>query len=221
VVEDCSTVSQVAPVDCARTTFRVAARDLGLDGIAGDAVLDGSPKPPAGAEPAETVFIGTDLRRLDDQLRDAVVNGQRPGLQVTSLGRQGFHESPLVGWLLGAVTIAGSMGALALLLHLSGQAAQLARARRRLSWLGVGDDLLQRLAAAEAMSVVLVVGLGCAAIGAVDSWLFVEVDHQGAFPGAVVGLVVAAVVGAAGVSAAVAAASARLPEAHRGFTPRR
>jgi hypothetical protein len=210
VIGECGAVSAVAPVHCDGATFHVAARDLGLDGFAGDVILDGSSHLPDGAERAETVFVGSDIRRLDDQLRGAVVNGQRPGLQVSSLGRQGFRESPLVGWLLGAVTIAGAMGILALLLHLSGQAAQLARARRRLGWLGVGDGLLQRLAAAEAMSVVLVVGLGCAGIGAVESWLFVGVDHQGAFPSAVVGLVVAGVVGAAAVSAAVAAATASI-----------
>lgn len=211
LVGSCGDLARVLPgTTCGPHGFRAPSGPLALGGIARGPELVGFPTPPSGAELESTLFVGRDLVQLDAALRSAVVNGDRPGLQVSTPGRVPVHRSPLVAWLLGGMVIAGAIGALALLLHLAGQAAQIAGSLAGLGRLGADGSVLRRAAAGEAASVVLAVGLGGTVIGTCNSWLFTQVDHHGEVPVAVIGLVVLGVAMAGCVSAATAAASVSL-----------
>lgn len=148
-----------------------------------------------------------DAGRLEEVLRSYAVNGDRPGVQVVVPGRSASHESPLVQWILGSAALAGLVGTGALGLHLATHAAELARSRARLVALGADITFLRRLAAAEAGGSVAIVGLGCTAVGAINSWMFVQRDATARVPYGVIGavLVVVALASAvAGLAAALA-----------------
>lgn len=122
---------------------------------------------PPSAEVVSTFFLSEDGDRIENELRAFVVNAPRSGMQVLTPGRSVFHESPLVDWILGAATLAGIVGAMALILHLAGQAARLAPTRLRLLALGCERRLVRRLAGTEAGLSVAAVGLSCTAVGTV------------------------------------------------------
>ncbi|MDP1820104.1 MAG: hypothetical protein Q8K58_09480 [Acidimicrobiales bacterium] len=204
VVGDCRTLgSHVKLEACAAGAFSVPAGALGI----GPGPLAGSATRPTDAEPHSTLFISDDPTATEALLRAHVLNADRPGRQVAVPGRELTHESPLVQWILGAGLLAGVVGVLALALHLSGQAADLARSRIRLVALGADRALVRRLAGVEAALSLLLVGLGCATVGTVSSWLFVQVDGQASLPIGVIALVVAGVLAGAALSGAAAGVS--------------
>jgi hypothetical protein len=113
----------------------------------------------------------------------------------------------LVGWILGSATVAGLVGLAALGLHLAGQSADRARTRIRLAAVGADVGFLRRLAGSEAAGSVALVGLGGAAVGTVNAWMFVQRDATAQVPWGVITMVGLAVTAAAAV-AGLAAASA-------------
>jgi hypothetical protein len=207
LVADCGALRAVVPtLRCDRVPFGVPVSDLGQQ-IGGGPEVAGRPVVPEGADIVSTLFVTRDLARTDAVLRAAIVNGDHAGLQVLTPGRRWSHESPLVDWILGAAALAGLVGALALVLHLVGQAAEVARSRQRLLALGTDLAVLRRLAGSEAAAVVAMVGGLSAAVGAGLSWLFVQRDPVAAFPVAVLVAVVGASLGAAAIAGAAAAVS--------------
>jgi len=206
LIGDCAALAaHLAMARCGSDGFALAATDeLGLGG-AGD--VEGVPALRPGDEVQSTLFVSDDARATEDVLRAYVLNTSHAGMQVGAPGRAVFHESPLVRWILGAATLAGLVGAFALGLHLTGQAADMARSRIRLLALGADLAVIRRLAGTEAALSVALVGLGCAAVGSISSWMFVQLDGTASVPYAVIALVVAAIAAAAGASGLAAGAS--------------
>jgi hypothetical protein len=158
---------------------------------------------------------------LEDAARAYVVDGERPGLQVRVPGRDVSHESPLVGWILGAARVAGLVGLGALGLHLAAQSAEHGRTRIRLAAVGADIGFLRRLVGIEAAGSVALVGLGCTAVGAADSWMFVQRDATAQVPWVVIVLVALAVTTAAVVSGVAAALALPSGRDRRPISPRR
>lgn len=177
--------------------------------LGGYTTLPGTPTPPSGTELRATLFVSDEPAAVERALRSLVVNGSDPGRQVAVPGRQVFHESPLVSWILGAGRLAAIVGGLALVLHLAGHAARLARSRSRLLALGADQPVVRRLAGAEAAIPVAITGVGGVLVGLVASWLFVQMNGAADIPYVAIALVVAAtaaVAAAAGVVGALAVA---------------
>lgn len=205
---DCSALEALVSFDrCDRGGFTFAQGQLpgGLDAVAGTATA------PAGTEIVSTLFFSADSRAMESELRAHVVNADHTGMSVSTPGRAVFHESPLVHWILGAAALAGLVGGLALVLHLAGQAARSAPTRLRLMALGCDTRFVQRVAAAEAALSVGAVGISCAGVGCVSSWLFVRRDGTAEMPSLVIGLVALGVLAAAGLAGLAAASAVRHP----------
>lgn len=206
LVGDCTALAaylRFAP--CGPTEFSLAP-DPGMD-LGGYTGLGGTAARPPGAQHVSTLFVSDDGAAVDQALRHFVVNASATGMQVTTPGRAVFHESPLVQWILGAARLAGVVGGLALVLHLVGQAARLAPSRARLLALGADIAVVRRLAGAEAAFAVALVGGGCTAVGAIASWLFVQIDGSAAVPYGAIALVIAATLTAAALAGAAAGAA--------------
>jgi hypothetical protein len=210
LVGDCSQLVGIIRLQrCDRTGFAFASDEYlgGVESLPGTSAL------PADAEVASTLFFSSEGRRVERELRAFVVNASHTGMQVLTPGRVVSHESPLVGWILGASTLAGIVGGAALVLHLAGQAARLAPTRLRLLALGCESRLIGRLAAAEAAISVTAVGLSCTAVGSVSSWMFVQLDGTASVPYLVIALVILGVLVAAALAGlAAGVAVSRHPE---------
>lgn len=208
LVGDCeSLVTLVSFARCDATGFELARSTSILPG--GVERLPGLRAQPVGSQVQSTLFVSTDGPGVEDALRSFVVNGTRTGLQVTTPGRGVFQESPLVWWILGAAALAGIVGGCALLLHLAGQAARTALSRTRLLAIGTDIVVLRRLAGGEAALAVALVGLGCTAVGALSSWMFVQKDATAAVPFRTIGYVIAGTLLAAALTGLAASGSIR------------
>lgn len=206
LVGDCDLLAgPFAPLRCGNAGFEFA-QHTGM-ALGHYEALRGYRTRPAGAKLQSTLFLSSDGAVVEDVLRSFVVNGERPGSQVTAPGREVFHESPLVAWILGASALAAIVGGLALVLHLVAQSARLAVSRSRLLALGTDISVVRRLAGGEAAVAVALVGLGGTAVGMVSSWMFVQINGSAAVPYPVVALVVAATLAAAGLAGIAASAS--------------
>jgi hypothetical protein len=216
VVGDCEALRASIPIDrCGPEGFAVAND---VFGGSGPPVLEGVAELPPGLSVDAVAFVTDDVPAVDAALRAHVLNGTRPNLNVQTPGHAVFHESPLVAWILGAAALAGVLGAVALTLHLAGQAARTARTRRRLLALGTDEAVLRRIAGTEAGLVVGLVGLGCGTVGAITSWLYVQADPTAAVPATVLALVLLGVLTASAVAGSAAALTAAPPDLLR---PRR
>lgn len=206
LVGDCRALAEVVNLTRCDTTFEFARPSSIV--LGGYERLSGARSTPTGASVRSNLFISLDGPRTEKVLRSFVVNGSQARLQVVTPGRAVFHESPLVSWILGAATLAGVVGACALLLHLAAQAARSALSRARLLAVGADRSTLRRLAGGEAGLAVAVVGLTCTGVGAVSSWLFVQKDPSAAVPYAVIALVIVGTLAAASVAGVAAATAA-------------
>ena len=212
LVGNCELLSgPFAPSRCGEERFS-------FDGGSGAALgpyrmLPGYKTRPPGARRHSTLFVSTRAEVVEDELRAFVVNGDRPGLQVTTPGREVFHESPLVDWILGGTALAGIVGGLALMLHLVGQSARLAVSRSRLLALGADVSVVRWLARGEAAAAVMLVGLGGCLVGVISSWMFLQVNASAGLPYGAIGLVLVSTLGAAAFAAVAAGAS--IPEVPR------
>ncbi len=172
-------------VDCDRLPLAFDMLECGPEGVVPgpgvSSTLRGvdmfATTPPPRAEFEGNLLVTTDLYRADSVLRAYVANADRSGIWVRTKADDEFKESPLVPWILTAIGIAATGALLALLLWVVTSAAQGAGTRMRLFGIGASPGTIRGIAAAEAASVVLIVGLGGAVVGAVGAKAYAEVTE--------------------------------------------
>lgn len=178
LVGDCRRLStDIEFARCDNDGFEIEQGTLGI--LAG---LPGTDTVPPGYEVASTMIASPSGSDLEPHLRAAVLNGADSDLHIDTPGREPLHESPLVGWILGAAALAGVVGAIAVMLSVAGHASRLARTRHRLLAVGADSRLVRRLAATEAAVTVAAVGFASLAIGTACAWAFIQKNAAGTLP---------------------------------------
>lgn len=207
LVGDCASLAAFLRfARCGPDGFELAA-DSGMD-LGRYATAAGiATRPPGAGLSTTTLFLSGNSAATESILRSFVVNASHGGMQVSVPARSGFRESPLVAWILGAASLAGLVGAAALVLHLVGQAARLARSRIQLLAFGADAAVVRRLAGYEAAVAVAIVGIGCTAVGYISSWMFVQIDPRAAVPYVVLVLILVGTLFTAGLAGLAAAAA--------------
>lgn len=149
--------------DCDR--LRVLTPDAACDGSVITSI-DGAPPMritatrPAGFEAVSQIYVTADGGRLEEELR-ALAAREEPGITVTT--ETDSLESPLVRWVLGAITLGLSFAILGLFCQLLVHSAHTALSRARLGAVGADRPLARRLAAQESSLVIAVTaGVGFA-----------------------------------------------------------
>lgn len=203
VVGDCAALGAFGRCDAEQRLDVVPG--LGLDGLTQLPVVDAAPP---GSQVEGTYLLAEDGPGVEARVRALVVNGDDAALQVTAPGRYPFRESRLVAWILGGARLAAVLSVLALGLHLVGTSARVGRSRARLGALGAAEADIRRLAGAEAAAIVLLVGIGCEAVGALAAHLFVLNDGAARPPVATMAVMAGVVVVLSGTAGATAAATA-------------
>ncbi len=143
--------------------------------------VEGALTAPAGYTVSATLFPSSDWEKTDAALRAHIANRTQPGYPVlTTMNTQ--HESPLVRWLLGGITLATIISAVALGLHVVAHSARIASSRSHLAYLGASRRVILRLVSGESVLTVAIAGLACTGVGAIGSWFFVQLNPDADLP---------------------------------------
>ncbi len=136
----------------------------------------GATRPPEGAVLISRLFVTDDVEHAEEVLRYHLVNNDQINMSITSPADEQFSEARSVAWILGAVAIGAVVAVAALLLSLVTEAARSAKTRMRLVCIGADLATIRRLAAAETVATMSIVGLGAAAIGTICAMAYTLVD---------------------------------------------
>jgi len=202
-VADCAKLGQIVQlIECGPERIVVepaaAAAFAGLSG--------GTSRRPEGGTPAFRLLVARPGGHAENILRAFVDNSDQMGLSVTTLSDREPKESRLVPWIVAGLQLAAAGAFLALLMSVVTNASSAAGTRLRLVGVGAAPSVLRRLAAAESMILVAVVGLGGTVIGTAGAVAYAFVDGT-VSPNYGPSLVLAGATVAAALAAGMAGAS--------------
>ncbi|MGH9185699.1 MAG: hypothetical protein ACRD0U_07800 [Acidimicrobiales bacterium] len=176
--------------------------------------VEGASTAPEGYTVTATLFPSSDWETTDAALRAHIANRTQPGYPVLSTVNE-QHESPLVRWLLGGITLAAIISAAALGLHVVAHSARIASSRAHLAYLGASQRVIRRVVSAESVLTVAIAGLACTGVGSAGSWFFVQLNPDADFP---IGAISALSTGILGAALLAGAASWRSVSGEPGAT---